>query len=270
MPAGLITEEGCQDAEGKILQAEARHRLKEGKGIRVFSRPEALKDWLEDNGLTLEDRKNLITDAGQIVPGFNLKEHGVEFFSHSPFAWRQDDGSLEDRNTHSIVVQAVFGESECATKVILSGDSDHEALTAIVENTKRHKNDVRLEWHVFELPHHCSYLSLGREKGAEKTEPVPDVKWLFEDQGRDRGIVVSTSDPIPSTDEVQPPHRQAANYYKGMLSEKNGEFVVTMEHPSTSAPEPLIVAIECEGAKIEKRFIGAAFSATSQRSPRAG
>jgi hypothetical protein len=111
---------------------------------------------------------------------------------------------------------------------------------------------------------------LGPEKGAEKTEPVPEVKWLFEEQGRDRGIVVSTSDPIPSTDETQPPHRQAAKYYKDMLAEKSGEFVVTMEHPSKSAPEPLFITIECEGAKIEKRFVGATVSAMSQRSPRAG
>ncbi len=270
VPAGVITEEGCEDAEGRVLQAEARHRLKKGEGIRVFSRPDALKEWLEDNGLTLEARKDLITDAGQIVPGFNVKDHGLEFFSHSPFAWRQDDGSLEDRNTHSIVVQAVFGEGECETKIILSGDADHEALTAIAENTKRHNNDVRLEWDVVNLPHHCSYLSLGPEKGAEKTEPVPEVRWLFEEQGRDRGTIISTSDPIPATDETQPPHRQAANYYKEMIAEKSGEFIVTMEHPSKASPEPLVISIQCSGAKVEKRFVGAAVSAASQRSPRAG
>jgi glyoxylase-like metal-dependent hydrolase (beta-lactamase superfamily II) len=48
VPAAIITEEGAED-EARILRTEARHRLKKGKGIRVFSRPDRLKDWLKDN-----------------------------------------------------------------------------------------------------------------------------------------------------------------------------------------------------------------------------
>src|SRR2546426_4472966 len=39
VPAAVIIEESCED-EARIMQKEARHRLKEGRGIRVFSRPE--------------------------------------------------------------------------------------------------------------------------------------------------------------------------------------------------------------------------------------
>ena len=66
VPAAAIIEDGCKD-EDRIIRAEARHRLRSGKGIRVFSRPDKLKDWLNDQGLTLESRAHLITDAGQLT-----------------------------------------------------------------------------------------------------------------------------------------------------------------------------------------------------------
>lgn len=82
VPAAMIIEEGLE-GEARILRAEARHRLKNGERIRVFSRPERLKDWLESEGLSLEERKHLITSAGQLVPGFDDKSSkGVEFFVH--------------------------------------------------------------------------------------------------------------------------------------------------------------------------------------------
>jgi hypothetical protein len=270
VPALAITEEGCTN-EAKILQAEARHRLKEGDGIRVFSRPEALKDWLEAQGLTLESRKHLITDAGQIIPGFSKETHGVEFFVHSPFAWRQDDGTLVDRNAGALIVQATFAVDGVETKLILSADADHEVLSDIVKVTKRHKREERLEWDVFKLPHHCSYLSLGPDKGKDKTEPVPDVAWLFETQAQAKGIVVSTSKPIPSDDEdPQPPHRQAANYHRDEAKDRDGEFKVTMEHPKVSLPEPLVIIIDRFKATIEKLAASIAAAVISRPAPRAG
>lgn len=86
--------------------AEARYRLKMGKGIRVFSRPDKLKEWFQNEGLTLESRAHLITDAGQLIPGFSLASDQIEFFVHSPFATRLNGGGdgLVDRNIDSLVV----------------------------------------------------------------------------------------------------------------------------------------------------------------------
>ncbi len=67
VPAGAITEVGVE-GDAQVIRAEARHRLLEGEGIKVFSRPEALRKFLEDNGLTLESRAHCIVDAGQTVP----------------------------------------------------------------------------------------------------------------------------------------------------------------------------------------------------------
>src|SRR5690606_29903027 len=101
VPAALITEQGPDDDEARILQKEARHRFREGRGIRVFSRPERLRQWCEGNGIKLDDRVRMITDAGELAPEFSLYLDKAEFFVHSPFAVRQDENTVEDRNEDS-------------------------------------------------------------------------------------------------------------------------------------------------------------------------
>jgi hypothetical protein len=96
VPAAVLLEESLT-GEKQILRQEARFRLKKGTGIRVFSKPEKLGAWLESEGLTLESRRHLITDAGQLVPGFGKSTDGVEFFVHSPFS-KHCDGDLVQRN----------------------------------------------------------------------------------------------------------------------------------------------------------------------------
>lgn len=276
VPAGVITESRNGLCDGaKALQAEARHRLKEGYGIRVFSRPAALKSWLEANDLKLEDRDEFITDAGQLAPEFTIDADGVEFFVHSPFASRQD-GQLFDRNRDSLVMQATFDVDGARTRVILGSDAAHDAWTEIVNITKYHKREERLEWDVFKLPHHCSYLTIGPEKGADKTSPVDNVKWLFEEKGSDRCIIVSPSWPIPSKgsteDKAQePPHRQAKNYYvDDVVDAKDGEWVVTMEHPKASAPQPVVVEITAAGATLKKASQTGVRAVVNVPAPRAG
>ena len=44
----------------RLVRAEARYRLKEGKGVLIFSRPERLKEWMEANGIDFESGKHLI------------------------------------------------------------------------------------------------------------------------------------------------------------------------------------------------------------------
>lgn len=270
VPAAVITERGPDDKDAKVIQAEARHRLEQGQGIRVFSRPERLKDWLEERGLTLEDRKHLITDAGNTIPDFTLEADEVEFFVHSPFAVRQDENTVEDRNTDSLALHATFVQHGRETKVLFTSDINHEVIADIVRVTRQKGNEDRLEWDVVGLPHHCSYLSLGPEKGKDKTEPVPEVEWLYEEQGRRGGILVSTSWEVPSEDTDQPPHRQAAAYYEEQTDALGGEFKVTMEHPKASAPEPLVIKIDGSGAAVEKRIAGGAAAIVSRPAPRAG
>jgi hypothetical protein len=274
VPAFAICEDRkeCSD-EARLIQKEARYRLKQGAGIRVFSRPDALKEWLAKNGIEFEKVKHLITDAGQIVPGLTPENDGVEFFVHSPFASRHDDGTFTDRNTNSLVFQATFVVDGVATKLMLAADSTHDVLSEIVDITKKKGREARLEWDVFKLPHHCSYKSLSDERGKEKTNPVDQVAWLFDEMAQKAGVAVSTSWMIPAKDsdgdDDQPPHRQAANYQKGIARERAGQFIVTMEHPTASAPEVLVITIDKLKVTVSKRALGAAFI-TSRSAPRAG
>jgi hypothetical protein len=274
VPAAVITEE-MEEEESKIVQAEARYRLKKKKGIRVFSLPERLEGWLKENGMNLSDVRDLITDAGRLIPGFTLHDHGVEFFVHSPFATRQDNNELEVRNDDALVVQATFRVDGVETKLLLFADINYDVIGDIVDVTKYHKNESRLEWHIFKLAHHCSYTAIGLEKGDDKTKPSDEVDWLFRDQGQRGGILVSTSKPIPKRgtkedEDVQPPHRQAANYYRNIAKEKDGEFIVTMEHPKVSEPKPLVIQIDRFKGTVKKEQVVGAAALTSVSAPRAG
>src|SRR5581483_9185115 len=111
--------------------------------------------------------------------------------------------------------QATFLVGQTETKVLLMADTIQDCLSDIVDITKYHGREFRLEWDVVKLPHHCSYLSLAHngDKAKDKTEPLDNIRWLYEEQRRDGGIIVSTSWPIPlkgtADDDVNdPPHRQ--------------------------------------------------------------
>lgn len=272
VPAGAITEEGVDDC-ARVIRQEARHRLKEGYGVRVFSRPDALKKFLENNGLTIADRAHLITDAGQIVPGFSkLATEGVEFFIHCPFGWRRNEREVEDRNQDSIVFQATFMEGVRETRALFTADLPFDGLAQIVQTSRRHNNLHRLYWDVMKISHHSSYLSLSDKKGEDRTQPDPDVAWLFEQAGQPGGIMISTSSPIPekgSADDKdpQPPHRQAANYYRYVRSLSDGEYAVTMERPSKAKPRVTEIVIQATGAKLLAASVApaAAIAATPVR-----
>jgi len=276
IPAAIITEDAPDNGEAKIIQKEARHRFKEKEGIRVFSRPERLKEWCEKNDLKFEERKNLITDAGNISPEFSIKSDGVEFFVHSPFAKRLNEREVEDRNDDALVMQATFMMGGVATKLLLMSDITHEVITDIVEVTRDKKErPERLEWDIIKIPHHCSYKAIGPEKGDDKTEPVENVAWLYEEQGQNRGLAISTSDPIPAKGseedkDTYPPHREAANYYKDAISDKDGQFLVTMEHPKKSEPKPIVIEIDGSKATLKKAAISGPAAIISTPSPRAG
>jgi len=273
VPAAAVTEEGSED-DARVIRQEARHRLKQGSGIRVFSRPDRLKEWLEDNDLSIEDRAHLITDAGNTIPGYSVGgDECVEFFVHSPLAWRLNENTVEDRNGDLFAFQARFVVGGSETKALFFSDADHETLLEIVETTKHHGREDRLQWDIGKIPHHCSYLSLSDEKGEEKTVPVPEVAWLWEEQGLTGGMMISSSKPIPlvgtkADKDPQPPHRQAAAYYKDVANKLDGEgVVVTMEHPYQSKPKPIVVEVGSRGLTLLKVTAGgtAAIVSTSAR-----
>ncbi|MFC3832845.1 MULTISPECIES: hypothetical protein [Deinococcus] len=249
VPAAVITESRndlCDDA--KLVQAEARYRLREGRDILVFSQPDCLDEWLRNQDIDPSTRDHLIVTAGTLVPGFTLARDNVEFFVHSPFASHLNDrGSTVVRNDDAIAFQATFQHSGRVTRVMFTADIAYEVLGNIVQVTELKGNTDRLKWDVFKLPHHSSWKSIGPEKGKDKTQPTPEIERLYGTYGERFGMIVSTSDPIPTVDTDQPPHRQAAAYYREKARDLHGEYIVTMEHPSLSTPTPLVVEISGTG-----------------------
>jgi len=275
VPAAVLLEEGCED-ETRILRQEARYRLKEGKGIRVFSSPGLLDDWLAGQGIDKSSVQHLITDAGKVVPEFNLSTDGVEFFIHSPFASRTADNGLLNRNSDALTFQATFQEGGRQTRMHFFSDIDWPVIKLIVEVTEYYAQNNparldRLKWDLFKIAHHCSYKSLSSEKGEEITVPDPAIRRLFERYGQQRSRMISTSRPIPrNDDDKQPPHRQAANYYKKQAAQLNGQFLVTMEEPNILHPEPIVIKIDHLGASISKALVSGGAAAAGSPAPRAG
>jgi hypothetical protein len=276
VPAAMILEDGTreeQSSEFVLWRQEARDRLKKGRGIRVFSKPEMLKQWLLDNGLTLDSRRHLITDAGQLVPGFSLPSDGVEFFCHSPFV-KHVDGGDDLRNGAALIFQVRFQVGVINTDYLAVGDSTWEVLHDIVYTTMQHGNEERLKWDLFNIPHHCSYKALGSEKGNLMTDAAPLVAQLLL-HGQKGAYLVSSSKPIDVTPEaytqVQPPHVQAKKCYEQYLKVVGGrKFLVTMEEPSISKPEPLEFQITSGGLHLNPYRNSGVGIIVSSPAPRAG
>lgn len=267
VPASAVLEVGST-GQARTLRAEARHRFIEGKGIRVFSRPDALDDFLRERNIDPAKRRNLISDAGNLCPEFQIDEDGVEFFVHSPFAEHCDDQVII-RNDSALFMQATFKVDDRLTRLILSADVGYEVIDDIVRLSRYYKNDDRLLWDINNVPHHSSYNSLGADKGKNETEPADRLKWLYEEQGQTGALLVSTSWTIPSEDTVQPPHRQAANYYKRVAREMSGQFIATMAHPTEAKPKQLVIEIGRAGYTVRKVPSGAP-AIVSGAAPRAG
>jgi hypothetical protein len=271
VPAAVIVEDRC-DGEASLIQDEARYRLKQKSGIRVFSYPAKLESWLQKQSMTLAEVKHLITDAGQLVDGWTKADQGVEFFAHSPFAARQDDGQVVDRNNAALFLQATFLKDWRETRLLLTADLDSAAIEEIVRITRDvKKRPERLGWDINNVPHHSSYRSLNRDdKGTDETEPAERVDWLYK-QGGNSGYLVSTSRSVPSDEnDDQPPHRQAVRYYKKCAKAISGEYRITMEYPTAAKPDEMIFEITGSGATLRKRSMVGAAAVIGTSAPRAG
>jgi hypothetical protein len=276
VPAAMVVEEATGDqrqTDRVLLRQEARYRLSQGEGVRILSKPELLKDWMEAQGISFEARKHLFVDAGTLVPGFSLAEDGVEFFVHSPFVAHTDEGD-DLRNTCALIFNIRFVVDGTRTDYLAVGDSEHGVLEDIVRITEYHQRMDRLAWDLFNIPHHCSYLALGPEKGEKETEPVARVRQLLR-QGRPGAYLISSSDPIDNSksayEQIQPPHIQARNTYERYLKEVAGrKFLVTMEEPNHAHPKPLIFEITAGGCSWKRVVPTGTISAIESRPPRAG
>lgn len=239
IPACFLLETGLTGT-ARILREEAKFRLVNGTGILVIGEPESLDDWLRDEGISPESRANLILRAGRCIPGFSKQNSGVDIFIHSPFTFKLENESVP-RNSNCLILHLTFEEGNKDMSLMLGGDADCKDWQNIIYISRKNGNENRLIWDIFHISHHCSYTALSEEKGTEKTKPFSEIEDLF-NMGLDNSYLISPSDLIPSYDTEQPPHRQAAAYYKeiaeGFGSKDN--FLVNMEWPTIENPRPMV------------------------------
>ncbi|GAA5494092.1 hypothetical protein Rhal01_00248 [Rubritalea halochordaticola] len=266
VPADMITERHpYEDESARVLREEARYRLKQGTGVKVFSRPGRLEDWLKANGLTVESRASCIVNAGNIINTFNLASDGIEIFAHAPFSM-MDGEEVIDKNTNSLVHHLRIEEGLTTFDVLMCADAVQSTLDGIVTQTKKYRNEDRLAWDIMKVAHHCSSKSLNdTEKGQDETEPSENIKWLLE-QAKDKAVQVMTCKRIPDEDTDQPPHKQAHKTYVNTSTQVGGEILVTMDK---HLKRTVIELDEC-GYVIKRNELGAAAILTSTAAPKVG
>jgi len=253
VPAAFVLEEGLEDHD-RVIRQEARHRIRKGKGIKVFSKPEALKQWLSNNGLSVEDRRACFVDAGQIVPNFLPSIDGFELFCHAPFKEQIDDEE-EYRNNASIILHGSFVFPTASFGYFIIGDADFDYLEKVVTRSEENENENRLAWDLYFIPHHCSYKGLSGDKGETETTPTDPIARLLK-KGRPQNYMVVSCLAFETLEKPEdrslPPHIQAKRCYERYSGATKGrKLFVTMAYPTHKDPKPLVIEITENGLAVK-------------------
>lgn len=167
-----------------------------------------------------------------------------EAFIHAPF---KDDCAAE-RNETSLSLQVTLTEPGGHDgKVLLFGDLAYATIAKVFNYSEYYERDQYLEWDLLLAPHHCSKRVM-YERVDEEDVLRKDILEAFERHARDGGVVVASSQPIPSLDThgANPPHKKAADRYKDYAD----RLICTMEWPTSEAPKPVVFAVDSTGAHI--------------------
>lgn len=211
------------DAKSFKKEADRRMQLwktndstkdKPGNRIRIIG----YSDVDDLNGIPDE----CITAAGEEISKLDGKNHTqYRFFIHSPFKKAIEGDS---RNETSIVMQIRVDadSSKDAGKLIFGGDAEWRVWKKIQEKTSDKK---KLEWNLFEAPHHCSYTFF-----ADDRENDPEESSLnFLDNRVGNGYIVSSSKTIKKNSD-NPPCQKAKNRYIEKLDDDEDYFKCTEEN----------------------------------------
>jgi len=207
-----------------------------GNRLRVFGWDDLLKeeDW---SGFP----ENRLTIPGNAVSELDGADYEGVFsaFIHAPFK----DDSAGERNDASLGMQVTLLDGEGAGRALLLGDLCYPTIRAIFDRS----DDDDLRWDVLLAPHHCS-KSVMYWKGEEDDEPKlkQDILDDLEKAAEERGWVVSSSDPVPSSNESgdNPPHAVAKERYEEIVPD---DFICTQEHPNEESPEVLYFDVDPDG-----------------------
>ena len=237
-------------SDAKIIRAEARYRLRNKYGIRIFAAPNSLTDWLASQGIAYDDVSDLIVHAGNIMELPDPLRDEMQVFVHAPFS--DDSEDVQNKNDPSIVLQARLFNDNQETNLLITGDSPYQVLDKIVDISQTNENEGYLIWDIYDIPHHCSYTGLN-EKGEKDVRiiiPTDNIQWLLQQSSTGAYMVASCEN---VTEETSPPHMCAKRAYE-KYSADDVHFLVTMEHipPKASKPTPIRFEINSMGLTLKE------------------
>lgn len=253
-------------SDAKIIRAEARHRLKNGYGIKVFAAPDSLKDWLKDQGVEYDDVADLIVHAGQLLKLPDSLGDEIQVFVHAPFS--EDSEDVQDKNDPSIVLQIRLFNDDQETNLLITGDTPYQVLDKIVDISKANDNESYLAWDIYDIPHHCSYTGLNEksDKDVSVLTPTDNVQWLLKQSGKS-AYTVASCDKV--TEETSPPHMCAKRAYEKYTA-NDVKFQATMEHVPTGGGKPTPIKFKIDSMGLTLKRNNSSENYLKKSAPRAG
>lgn len=242
----------CPDAEK--FREETRRRVDATLAALAEGREPASGDRIRVIGYDTDHDQhayNELPDEYLAWPGQALTTlNGVDFagsfeaFIHAPF---QDDAAGA-RNETSLALQITLTDPAGPdAKILLFGDLSHDTLMKIFNYSEYHQRTQYLEWDLLLAPHHCSKYTMYVAVDGE-LELQDDILEAFQRHARTGSTIVSSSTEIPATDIPghNPPHRIAADRFQEIVD----TFIVTATWGDASAPSPVVLGVDADGAAI--------------------
>ena len=234
----------CDDAEA--FHAEAMRRVKAtiaakgdpgtGNRVRIIGYDNLLKE-KDFEGFP----SDMLSIPGETITELDGKDQSDLFaaFVHAPYK----EDSYGERNDCSLAFQISLYNGSGIGKVLLMGDLKYPVVRRIFD----YSNNDALEWNVLLAPHHCSKsVMYWKDEGSDDEKLQERLVADIGNVALDPGFVVSSSDPIPASNEAgdNPPHAIAKEQYELIVPD---EFLCTLEHKDKDAPEPIIFEVTEDG-----------------------
>lgn len=221
-----------KEVERRVKKAISSESLESGDRVRIIGYDDILKE--DDfDGFP----KELLTVPGNAVTEVDGVSYQGKFraFIHSPFK----DDSYGDRNDCSLGLQIMLiNDSDCLTALFL-GDLCYPVISRIFQES----DPVDLAWNVFLAPHHCSKsVMYYKDEGQDEEDLKDDILRNIEAAELEKGLVIASSEPIPSTnkDGDNPPHAKAKARYQEIA---NSGFLCTQKTPNEDKPAPIVLPV---------------------------
>lgn len=243
----------CDDA--KAFRDEATRRVKlaikngaslsSGDRVRLIGYDDLLKED-EYKGFPRE----LLTIPGNGITKIDGVDYSKTFraFVHAPFK----EDSFGERNSCSLAFQIGVKDGDEIKWGLFFGDLCYPVMKKIFERSQKDS----LAWNIFLAPHHCSKsVMYWKDEGEDKEQLKQDIIDSIEKAALKPGIVISSSEPVPSKNEEgdNPPHAKAKARYEEISP--NG-FICTQEFPNKEKPVPIVLPIKGSWDDITKSSRG--------------